>query len=62
VANWYCRVLRPGRALQQRLMMLESIAMFDEIMAHLRDQGPPPRWLDGSLPELAVPAGPISHW
>src|SRR5262249_51242665 len=26
VANWYCRVLRPGRAVQLLLMRLESIA------------------------------------
>jgi len=62
VANWYCRVLRPGHELQQRLVMIESIAAFDAIVEHLRVQGPPPRWHDGALPELAVPHGPISHW
>jgi nifR3 family TIM-barrel protein len=62
VANWHCRVLRPGRAIQQRLVMLERIADFDEIVAHLRAQGPPPHWHDAALPELAVPRGPISHW
>ena len=25
VANWYCRVLKPGRAVQQRLVMLERV-------------------------------------
>jgi hypothetical protein len=62
VANWYCRVLRPGREIQQRLVMIESSAAFDAIVEHLRAKGPPPRWHDGALPELAVPGGPISHW
>ena len=44
VANWYCRVLKPGRDIQQRLMMLERVADFDAIVAYLRDQGPPPNW------------------
>ena len=62
VANWYCRVLKPGKEVQQRLMMLDSIATFDGIVAMLREQGPPPRWQDQTLPELATPRGPISHW
>src|SRR5947208_1888868 len=44
VANWYCRVLRPGREVQQSLIRLESIAEFDEIVARLRYQGEPPHW------------------
>src|SRR5262245_37919892 len=36
VANWYCRVLRPGRDIQQRLMRLESIAEFDGMIDSLR--------------------------
>jgi tRNA-dihydrouridine synthase B len=62
VANWYCRVLHPGREVQQRLVMIESIAAFDAIVGELRAKGPPPRWQDGAMPELAVPQGPISHW
>jgi tRNA-dihydrouridine synthase B len=37
VANWYCRVIRPGRAIQQRLMMIESVASFEEIVQELRE-------------------------
>src|SRR6516225_2109881 len=37
VANWYCKVLRPGREIQQSLMRLESIAVFDRIVAELRE-------------------------
>lgn len=62
VANWHCRVLRPGKVIQQRLVMIASAMDFDAIVQHLREQGPPPRWHDQALPELAVPKGPISHW
>src|SRR5262245_14143031 len=44
VANWYCRVLRPGRDLQQRLMRIERVIDFDVIVEHLREKGPPPNW------------------
>lgn len=62
VANWYCRVLRPGHEIQQRLMMLECVADFDEIVSGLREQGPPANWNGASLPEIAVPQGPIEYW
>jgi nifR3 family TIM-barrel protein len=61
VANWYCRVLRPGREVQQRLVRLESVAGFDEIVAHLRDRGPPPRWSPAEL-HIPVPGGPVERW
>jgi tRNA-dihydrouridine synthase B len=62
VANWYCRVLKPGREIQQRLMMLERVADFDAILALLRNKGAPPHWRGGPDPEIAVPKGPIGHW
>ena len=62
VANWYCRVLRPGREIQQRLMRLERSADFDAMVAQLRDQGPPPHWHAAALPEIAVPQGPNERW
>ncbi len=62
VANWYCRVLKPGRAIQQRLIMLERVADFDQIVTYLRALGPPPNWQHSAEPEIAVPKGPISHW
>ncbi len=37
VANWYCRVLRPGRDLQQRLVMIESVAAFDRIVEEVKE-------------------------
>lgn len=60
--GWYSRVLRPGKELHQKLMMLEKIADLDGIIATLRDKGPPPHWKAGEMPEIAVPKGPISHW
>ena len=62
VANWYCRVLRPGREVQQRLVMVEGPADFDAILAGLRERGAPPGWQDGALPEIAVPKGPNERW
>lgn len=62
VANWYCRVLRPGKEIQQRLMMLESGDYFDDVVIHLLEKGPPPRWERDQLPEIAVPKGPMEHW
>jgi tRNA-dihydrouridine synthase len=64
VANWYCRVLRPGRAAQQCLVRLGSAAEFDAVVERLRDQGPPPRWSPSGASELsiAVPGGPVERW
>lgn len=62
VANWYCRVLKPGREIQQRLMRLESVADFDEMMQTLRTRGAPAGWHEAEEPVIAVPRGPISHW
>jgi nifR3 family TIM-barrel protein len=64
VANWYCRVLRPGRDVQQRLVRIESTAEFDEIVEEVRERGRQigaPDWLDGE-PIIAVPHGPNERW
>jgi tRNA-dihydrouridine synthase B len=65
VANWYCRVLRPGRDVQQTLIRLESVAVFEQIVARLREQAPSssvPEGTDGSEFRIAVPKGPMEHW
>jgi len=62
VANWYCKVLKPGREIQQRLMMLESSADFDAILARIRDQGRPTHWEESIQPAIAVPSGPVERW
>jgi nifR3 family TIM-barrel protein len=64
VANWYCRVIRPGRAIQQRLMVIESVAAFEEIVEEVRaimaQRG------EATCPDaefnIKVPSGPIEHW
>ena len=62
VANWYCKVLRPGREIQERLMRLDGVATFDQILAQLHElaRGREGRWdVDAAI---AVPAGPIERW
>lgn len=60
VANWYCRVLRPGHTIQQQLIRLASSAEFDAIVAELRERRPP-RDFDVE-PSIAVPKGPVEMW
>lgn len=64
VANWYCRVLKPGRAVQQRLVMIGSVTEFDDILGELRQrfalEGPPRHWSPEA--DIAVPSGPMEHW
>jgi tRNA-dihydrouridine synthase len=62
VSNWYCKVLKPGREVQQALVMLDTLATFDRIVTRLRDQGPPPGWQAGAAPTIPVPKGPIDKW
>jgi nifR3 family TIM-barrel protein len=64
VANWYCRVLHPGRDVQQRLIRLETVAEFEQIVARLRDAGVPPGWQERGQGEaiIAVPKGPVERW
>jgi nifR3 family TIM-barrel protein len=61
VANWYCKVLKPGRQVQQTLVRLERIKDFDDIVNRLNDQGPPPAYNPAEA-TIAVPAGPMAHW
>lgn len=63
VANWYCRVLKPGREGQQRLVQLRSVAEFDEIVTGLEERGwtGPVDWFS-SEPVVSVPKGPNERW
>jgi tRNA-dihydrouridine synthase B len=64
VANWYCRVLRPGRDIQQRLMMIDRIEVFEQIVEEIRDllaQRSGQDWPDADVP-IRVPSGPVEHW
>ncbi|MCI0641184.1 MAG: tRNA dihydrouridine synthase DusB [Gemmataceae bacterium] len=62
MAAWYTRDLKPGREVHCQLVMLERAQEFEDIVARLRDLGPPVSWQRDVLPEIAVPKGPISHW
>jgi hypothetical protein len=63
MSAWYCKVLRPGRAIQQRLIMLDSVATFDRTVAELRERGEPEHWRHSlGVEAIAVPKGPIAHW
>jgi nifR3 family TIM-barrel protein len=65
VANWYCKVLRPGRDVQQALIRLDSVAVFERIVGKLREAGAgrmAPEPTDGSEFSIAVPKGPMEHW
>jgi nifR3 family TIM-barrel protein len=64
VANWYCRVLRPGRDIQQRLVMIESVNAFERIVEEIREiiaQRHGQDWPDAEL-SIRVPGGPVERW
>ncbi len=64
VANWYCRVLKPGKAIQQQLVMIDSLAHFESLVgqvgAIIADRGA------DEMPEadvgVRVPSGPVERW
>jgi nifR3 family TIM-barrel protein len=64
VANWYCRVLKPGHAIQQQMMLINSLAHFEELVEQIREvianRG------DDELPAIdvgiKVPSGPNERW
>jgi tRNA-dihydrouridine synthase len=64
VANWYCKVLRPGREIQQRLMRIESAADFADILTRLREPQRVWSWQErmNEEPVIPVPKGPMEHW
>jgi nifR3 family TIM-barrel protein len=64
VANWYCRVLRPGRDIQQQLIRIESVAVFESLVEQVRDilgRRAEERW-EGADFAIPVPGGPVERW
>jgi nifR3 family TIM-barrel protein len=64
VARWYCKVLKPGRELHRRLMMISSCAEFEAIVRTLRER---PEYHDRRSCEpdrelIATPTGPNERW
>jgi tRNA-dihydrouridine synthase B len=62
VANWYCRVLKPGHELQQRFVKVEKVADFDGMVGQLRERGAPAHWERDCQVAIAVPKGPNERW
>jgi nifR3 family TIM-barrel protein len=64
VANWYCRVLRPGREIQQQLMHIESVTVFAAIVERIREiiDRRDPEDCPVVDPGVHVPTGPIEMW
>jgi len=64
VANWYCKVLRPGREIQQRLVRIDSAAAFEEIVGRLKERDA--LWQGeaaaGDGYAIPVPRGPVERW
>ncbi|MBL8867550.1 MAG: tRNA dihydrouridine synthase DusB [Planctomycetia bacterium] len=64
VATWYTKALRMPKKVQQRFVMLHSLAEFDEIVAPYLEDGPPVGWSEWDVQEsrVSVPTGPNAHW
>jgi nifR3 family TIM-barrel protein len=64
VANWYCRVLRPGRDIQQRLVRVATVQDFTDILTLIRERAARwdgQEWLSAEY-SIPVPKGPIERW
>jgi nifR3 family TIM-barrel protein len=64
VAAWYCRVLRAGKEIQQRMLRLDSVALFEDLVGHTRERGPVRGWEEWLVLEspIRTPTGPIERW
>lgn len=65
VATWYCKVLRPGKKIQQELVMIQSadhfanmVSRIAEILSQREEKG---EWHPAEH-EIRLPEGPIAHW
>jgi nifR3 family TIM-barrel protein len=64
VSAWYCRVLRAGKDVQQRLIRLDSMGLFDQLVNRMRERGPVrgwDQWVETESP-IRTPHGPIERW
>ena len=64
VANWYCRVLRPGHDIQQQLMRIESVLVFEALVERIRDlllARTEKHCADADF-VIKVPSGPVERW
>lgn len=63
-ATWYCKALRAGRDIQQALVRLDSLAMFQDYVDRLRERGASRADIEESdaVPSVPVPRGPVERW
>jgi nifR3 family TIM-barrel protein len=65
VANWYCKVLRPGREIQQSLVRLDSTTLFDQIVSQMGENPVARRGYETMNPldlSIPTPSGPNERW
>ena len=64
IATWYTRALRLPKQVQQKLVMLSNLVEFEDVIAPFAEGPAPEGWTeyDAQQAQIAVPAGPISHW
>jgi len=63
VANWYCKVLHPGREIQQKMVRISSVGEFAGILNEFYELKTRTTWQEGDLANaVSVPKGPIERW
>ena len=62
ILKWYSHAIRPKKELYHRLINLDSINVFDETVALIREAGPSSPIPGHFEPKVPVPAGPIDKW
>ncbi len=60
--TWYNHLIRPPRALYQRLINLAAAQVFEEAVAAIRQAGPVAPLPGHFEPKVPVPSGPIDKW
>jgi tRNA-dihydrouridine synthase B len=62
ILKWYSHFIRPQKELYHRLINLDSLKVFDETVALIREAGPSSPIPGHFEPKVPVPAGPIDKW
>ena len=62
ILKWYGHAIRPKKELYHRLINLDSVKVFDETVAMIREAGPSSPIPGHFEPKVPVPAGPIDKW
>ncbi|MBM3981750.1 MAG: tRNA dihydrouridine synthase DusB [Planctomycetes bacterium] len=64
IATWYTKALRLPKKVQQKLVMLATLAEFEDVIGPFAAGPVPDGWTeyDAQQAHVPVPAGPIAHW